>query len=127
MEKRMEVLVVPHSHWDRAWYWPFERFRAKLCSLFEVLFEALEAEPDFEFTLDGQGLLVKDYLEIYPEARARIEREAMLDSTIQQSQAPPWAEFILCALGVGLIQWFAPRSWKFVGKRAGQLEQNNRG
>ena len=68
--------MVPHTHWDRAWYWPFERFRAKLCNLFEVLFQTLEAEPDFEFTLDGQVLLVKDYLEIYPEARAAIEREA---------------------------------------------------
>ena len=76
MEERIEVLVVPHSHWDRAWYWPFERFRSKLCALFEVLFATLEKEPDFQFTLDGQVLLVRDYLEIYPEARAAVAREA---------------------------------------------------
>jgi hypothetical protein len=51
----------------------------------------------------------------------------MLDSTIQQSQAPPWVGFILCAVGVGLIQRFVPRSWKFVEKRAGKLETNNKG
>lgn len=51
----------------------------------------------------------------------------MLDSTIQQSQAPPWVGFILCAVGVGLIQRFAPRSWKFIGRQAGKLEQYTKG
>ena len=48
----------------------------------------------------------------------------MLDSTIQQSQAPPWVGFIFCALGVGLIQWLAPRSWKFVRKQAEKVQSN---
>jgi len=50
----------------------------------------------------------------------------MLDSTIQQSQAPPWVGFISCALGVGLIQWLAPRSWKFVRKQAEKVSSANR-
>ena len=36
-----------------------------------------------------------------------------LDGTAQQVQAPAWAELLLCATGVGLIQWLAPKSWKF--------------
>ena len=33
-ESRKEAFVFPHTHWDRAWYWPFERFRTKLCGGF---------------------------------------------------------------------------------------------
>lgn len=37
----------------------------------------------------------------------------MLDGAAQQVQAPTWAELLSCATGVGLIQWLAPKGWKF--------------
>jgi len=66
--ERVRVIIVPHTHWDREWYLPFEEFRAKLVGLMDVLLEMLDKDPRFKcFTLDGQSVIVEDYLEIRPE------------------------------------------------------------
>ena len=66
---RKEALVFPHTHWDRAWYWPFERFRTKLCECFEVMITMLREYPEYHFSCDGQTLMIEDYLEVCPESR----------------------------------------------------------
>ena len=65
--------VVSHTHWDRAWYLPFERFRVRLVRMVDRLLDLLDADADFRaFTLDGQAVLIEDYLEIRPEAEGRV-------------------------------------------------------
>jgi len=60
--------IVSHSHWDREWYFPFERFRAMLVDMVEDLLHLLGRNPEFRsYTLDGQMALVMDYLEIRPD------------------------------------------------------------
>ncbi len=67
------VSVVPHTHWDREWYDPFQRFRLRLVDLLDDLLDHLEADPSFRhFLLDGQMAVVDDYLEIRPEAESRL-------------------------------------------------------
>jgi mannosylglycerate hydrolase len=67
------VSVVPHTHWDREWYRPFQSFRADLVALLDELLPRLEADPAVaHFMLDGQMAVVDDYLEIRPEAEDRI-------------------------------------------------------
>ncbi len=68
------VQLVPHTHWDREWYLPFQSFRLKLVGLVDRLLDLLEAEPDFVFTLDGQLATIDDYLEVRPENEERIRR-----------------------------------------------------
>jgi mannosylglycerate hydrolase len=80
------VYVVPHTHWDREWYATFETFRAQLVELWDQLLTLTEADPDFRFLMDGQTVVIDDYLEIRPEARARLER-AVRDGQIQVG---PW-------------------------------------
>lgn len=66
--------VVSHTHWDREWYLPHEVFRLRLVRLMDNLLDLLERDPRFvHFSLDGQTILLEDYLEIRPEARAKIE------------------------------------------------------
>ena len=36
--------VIPHSHWDREWYIPFEHHRARLVALMDSVLELLETE-----------------------------------------------------------------------------------
>ncbi|RLC79422.1 MAG: hypothetical protein DRI61_07965, partial [Chloroflexi bacterium] len=36
-----EIIVVPHTHWDREWYLPFERYRYRLVKLVDKLLEIL--------------------------------------------------------------------------------------
>jgi hypothetical protein len=67
------VSVVPHTHWDREWYSPFQRFRLRLVDLLDDLLPRLEADPSFRhFLLDGQMAVVDDYLEIRPEAESTL-------------------------------------------------------
>jgi alpha-mannosidase len=80
------VYIVPHTHWDREWYATFETFRAQLIELWDQLLTLTEADPDFRFLMDGQTVVIDDYLEIRPEAQARLER-AVRDGQIQVG---PW-------------------------------------
>ncbi|MFG2073473.1 glycoside hydrolase family 38 N-terminal domain-containing protein [Nonomuraea maritima] len=67
-----EIVVVPHTHWDREWYEPFQRFRLRLVALLDEVLDTMEREPGYHFTLDGQLACVDDYLEVRPENRDRI-------------------------------------------------------
>lgn len=65
--------IVPHTHWDREWYSPFQTFRARLVEMVDELLPILENDPGFRhFMLDGQMAAVDDYLEIRPETESRI-------------------------------------------------------
>lgn len=67
--------VVSHTHWDREWYLPFQRFRMRLVDLIDHLLDLLDRDPEFRcFHLDGQTLLLEDYLEIRPENEERLRR-----------------------------------------------------
>ena len=66
------IHLVPHTHWDREWYRPFQSFRLQLVDLVDRVLEMLEADPDFAFTLDGQLATIDDYLEIRPEQGERL-------------------------------------------------------
>ncbi|MDQ6711358.1 MAG: hypothetical protein M3Z11_12505 [Candidatus Dormibacteraeota bacterium] len=68
------VFVVPHTHWDREWYAPFQTFRAQLVDLWDALLALTETDPDFRFLMDGQTVVIDDYLTIKPESRPRLER-----------------------------------------------------
>lgn len=71
--KRRVVAVVPHTHWDREWYDPFQTFRLKLVRLIDDLLDLLEGDPSYRhFLLDGQVAVIDDYLEIRPEHEARL-------------------------------------------------------
>ena len=71
------IHLVPHTHWDREWYRPFQSFRMQLVELVDRVLEMLESEPEFAFTLDGQLATVDDYLEIRPDQAERIRGHVM--------------------------------------------------
>ncbi|MBE1490114.1 glycoside hydrolase family 38 N-terminal domain-containing protein [Plantactinospora soyae] len=70
--ERLTIVVVPHTHWDREWYEPFQRFRLRLVALLDEVFERMERDPRQRFTLDGQLAAVDDYLEVRPERRDQV-------------------------------------------------------
>ena len=66
-------LVVPHTHWDREWYLPFESFRLRLGTVVDGVLDTLEGDPSFtSFTLDGQAIVLEDYVEVRPENEGRL-------------------------------------------------------
>lgn len=65
--------VVPHTHWDREWYRPFEHFRLMLGSVVDEVLDTLEGDPEFSsFTLDGQAIALEDYLAVRPRNEVRL-------------------------------------------------------
>lgn len=72
---RPRVAVVPHTHWDREWYEPFQTFRVKLVETLDHVLSLLERDPGYaRFTLDGQMAAIDDYLELRPNAKERIRK-----------------------------------------------------
>jgi alpha-mannosidase len=71
-----EIIVVPHTHWDREWYLPFERYRYQLVKLVGELLDILRSDKEYvHFLLDGQVIVAEDYLEIRPENEERLREE----------------------------------------------------
>lgn len=69
-----EVDLVSHTHWDREWYRTFQQFRLRLVHLMDELLEIFATDPDFKhFMLDGQTIVLDDYLRIRPETEERLQ------------------------------------------------------
>ena len=67
------VAIVPHTHWDREWYQPYQEFRLNLVDLLDTLLALLESDDSYPyFMLDGQMAVVDDYLEVRPENEERL-------------------------------------------------------
>jgi len=72
---KLKLFLIPHTHWDREWHHTFQQFRFRLARLMDKLLGILASDPDYRrFTLDGQAIVVEDYLEIYPEREAELRR-----------------------------------------------------
>ncbi|MEO8602796.1 MAG: glycosyl hydrolase-related protein [bacterium] len=65
----MRCIVVSHFHWDREWYRTFEMYRARLADAVDRVLELLDADPDYRFLLDGQTVVIEDYLAVRPQRR----------------------------------------------------------
>ena len=79
--------LIPHTHWDREWYLPRAAFQARLVAVMDDLIERLQADPAYRsFLLDGQTVLVEDYL------RARPDREGDVRALVKTGrlQLGPW-------------------------------------
>lgn len=73
--KKKTVHIISHSHWDREWYLPLERHKMKLLDLIDANMELFANDPEFKsFHLDGQTIVLDDYLEVRPEKREELEK-----------------------------------------------------
>lgn len=75
MDTALKVIIVSTSHWDRAWYVPFQEFRWALVDLLDQVLDLLDRDPRYRaFMLDGQSVTLEDYLEVRPEREVDIRR-----------------------------------------------------
>jgi mannosylglycerate hydrolase len=75
MAEQLDIIIVPHTHWDREWYQTFQQFRARLVKTIDKLLDILDSDDHFShFLLDGQTIILDDYLEIEPEQEERLKR-----------------------------------------------------
>ncbi len=74
MTEQLNIIIVPHTHWDREWYQTFQQFRIRLVKTIDKLLDILDRDENFRyFMLDGQTIVLDDYLEIQPEQEARLK------------------------------------------------------
>ena len=95
----LDVRLVVHTHWDREWYRPFGQFRARLVSLMDGV---LDGDAGAPFLLDGQAVVLEDYLDLRPE------RTSDVSNALRQGalEAGPWYVLadLLVPSGEGLVR-----------------------
>ena len=95
----LDVRIVVHTHWDREWYRPFAQFRSRLVSLIDEVLDGAAGRP---FLLDGQAVVLEDYLDVRPE------RSADVSTALRQGaiEAGPWYVLAdsLIPSGEGLVR-----------------------
>ena len=95
----LDVRLVVHTHWDREWYRPFAQFRSRLVALVDGV---LDGEAGRPFLLDGQAVVLEDYLAVRPE------RSADVSAALRQGliEAGPWYVLAdsLIPSGEGLVR-----------------------
>jgi mannosylglycerate hydrolase len=75
MSPLRRVILVSHTHWDREWYLPFEDFRLLLVKTLDQLIDLMEMNPEYRrFNLDGQTIVLDDYIQLRPENQARLKK-----------------------------------------------------
>nr|MDP9178028.1 hypothetical protein [Gemmatimonadota bacterium] len=81
----LEILVIPHTHWDREWYHTAAHFRQRLVPLIDELLDE-PPPPGESFLLDGQAIVLEDYLAVRPD------RAAALGTLLRDGrlEAGPW-------------------------------------
>ncbi len=69
-----QLFFVAHTHWDREWYQPFQQMRARLVAMADRMIPLVECGTIPSFHFDGQTIALEDYLELRPEAEARLKK-----------------------------------------------------
>ena len=72
---KKKVYIISHSHWDREWYMAYEQHHMRLVTLMDDLLELFATDPQFDsFHLDGQTIILDDYLQVRPEKKAAVQK-----------------------------------------------------
>jgi mannosylglycerate hydrolase len=73
MDSKYTLYVISHTHWDREWYQTFEGYRKRLVYMMDELIDHMEKDDGYKyFHMDGQTVVLEDYLEIRPENEQRL-------------------------------------------------------
>lgn len=68
-----DIKILMHTHWDREWYFTKAETQVLLRNhMFEVI-EFLEKNKDIIYVLDGQSVMLDDFIEFAPKWRERVE------------------------------------------------------
>ncbi|MGL5692599.1 MAG: hypothetical protein ACRCXA_00865, partial [Peptostreptococcaceae bacterium] len=67
--------IISHTHWDREWYLPYETHHMMLVNTMDTLLNTFEKDSNFKYYhLDGQTILLEDYLEVRPDKKDLLEK-----------------------------------------------------
>jgi mannosylglycerate hydrolase len=84
MSKQLHIIM--HTHWDREWYFSKDETKVLLRNHMENVFDFLQTHPECIYVLDGQSVMIDDYLELQPEAEGRMQHFV----ETRQLRVGPW-------------------------------------
>lgn len=64
--------IIMHTHWDREWYFTKDETQTILRTHMYEVIEYLEKNEDVKYILDGQSVMIDDFLEFAPNYKARL-------------------------------------------------------
>lgn len=74
MHNKYKLYVISHTHWDREWYQTFQAYRKRLVYMVDELITHMEKDKEYlYFHMDGQTIVLEDYLQIRPENEGRLK------------------------------------------------------
>lgn len=72
---KLKLHLISHTHWDREWYQSFQHYRYRLVRVIDDLLKGLENDENYRvFHMDGQTIVLEDYLAIRPENAERLAK-----------------------------------------------------
>ncbi|MBZ2175101.1 hypothetical protein K8M07_07515 [Schnuerera sp. xch1] len=73
--KKLKIGIIPHTHWDREWYFTSSKSMIYSLHVFDEVIEYLEENTKFKcFILDGQTSIIEDYLLMRPNMETRVKK-----------------------------------------------------
>ncbi|MGL4662371.1 MAG: hypothetical protein ACRCV7_01640 [Culicoidibacterales bacterium] len=81
-----KIQLILHTHWDREWYFTKDETQVLLINHMQEVIEYLEKNSDVIYILDGQSVMLDDFLAFAPQWEERLK------SVIQNQQlrVGPW-------------------------------------
>jgi alpha-mannosidase len=75
MSTKRTAHIISHTHWDREWYLPYEKHHVRLVKLVDTLLDKLDQDQNYRsFFLDGQTIILEDYLQVRPDQKDRLAK-----------------------------------------------------
>ncbi|TCG10422.1 polysaccharide deacetylase family protein, partial [Mycoplasma marinum] len=74
MQNKKTVHLIPHTHWDREWYYSSVNSKIMCYWSMKYMIEYLIKNPEAKFLYDGQTSVVEDFLEFAPDWKEKMKK-----------------------------------------------------
>lgn len=81
-----KIQLILHTHWDREWYFTKDETQVLLINHMQEVIEYLEEHRDVIYILDGQSVMIDDFLAFAPHWEGRLRN--VIEN--QQLRVGPW-------------------------------------
>lgn len=81
-----KIQLILHTHWDREWYFTKDETQVLLINHMQEVIEYLEKNRDVIYILDGQSVMIDDFLAFAPHWEGRLRK--VIEN--QQLRVGPW-------------------------------------
>ena len=70
---KRKIFILMHTHWDREWYFTKDETKVFLLNHMKEVINFLEKNKECIYILDGQSVMIEDFLEFAPNWENRLE------------------------------------------------------